>query len=414
MSLTIGNFHLENIKFADKTNLSSGTLMVDEEAMSAHLLSNDKRLNKVRVELAHPGQSVRIICVKDVLRPWCKVEDQGPGEGVLHVMGNATVITCGKIVGYQEGIIDMSGPGAAYSPFGQTINIVLELEVVEGTTPHQHEEAMREAGLRAAAYLGETMQDLVPDKIDVYPAESADSIDPTLPRIAYIYMLLSQGLLHDTYLFGRNAIEGLPCIIPPTHLLDNGLTSGNCVSACDKNTTWHHQNNPLLAQLLTRHGKDLNFVGVVLTNEPVRLAHKRQSAQRAVELTRTLTPDGVVISKEGFGNPDADQMMLIQGLEQAGIKTCGLTDEYPGPDGCSPSLADVTPQADAMVSTGNANERVLLPPMARTLGPIKDLTLLAGAYPQSLREDGSLEIELQGLVGATNQLGAQFLRCEEV
>ena len=52
--------------------------------------------------------------------------------------------------------------------------------------------------------------------------------------------------------------------------------------------------------------------------------------------------------------------------------------------------------------------------LARLLGPVKDLSSLAGAYPQSLREDGSLEIELQGIIGSTNQLGSHTLRCREV
>ncbi len=67
-----------------------------------------------------------------------------------------------------------------------------------------------------------------------------------------------------------------------------------------------------------------------------------------------------------------------------------------------------------MVSTGNANQRILLPPMQRIIGPLQDLGRLAGAYPQSLKDDGSLEIELQGIIGATNELGAQKLSTREV
>jgi glycine reductase len=196
--------------------------------------------------------------------------------------------------------------------------------------------------------------------------------------------------------------------------MDGVITSGNCVSACDKNTTYHHQNNPVLRELYRRHGKELNFVGVVLTNEPVKLAEKQASAEKAVELVKALGADGTIMSKEGFGNPDADQMMLTRGLETAEIPTVAITDEYAGPDGASQSLADTAPQANAIISVGNANERILLPPMDRLIGPVKDLTKLAGAYPQSLREDGGLEIELQGIIGATNQLGYQKLRGREV
>lgn len=414
MTLNIGSFRINTLCMGRQTKLSAGTLMLDGEAMRKFLLASDDRLREVRVSLALPGESTRIICVKDVLRPWCKMDDRGSGMGTLHVLENVAVITCGQIVGYQEGIIDMSGLGADYSPFAKTLNVVLEVDVKEGTEPHQHEEVLRGLGLAAAEYLGETTRLHSPETIRCDPVDLPVTADDSLPRVAYMYMLLSQGLLHDSYVLGMDAKKGLPRILSPAKLLDNSIVSGNCVSACDKNTTYHHQTNPILSELLARHGRDLNFVGVVLTNEPVRLEEKRASAERAVELALSFNPDGVVISKEGFGNPDADQMMLIRGLEHAGIKTCGLTDEYPGPDGLSQSLADVTPEADAMVSTGNANERIVLPPMACILGPIKDLSKLAGAYPQSLLKDGSLEIELQALVGATNQLGAQTLRCVEV
>ena len=52
--------------------------------------------------------------------------------------------------------------------------------------------------------------------------------------------------------------------------------------------------------------------------------------------------------------------------------------------------------------------------MNRMLGPLEDMNHLAGAYPQSLRDDGSLEIELQAIIGATNELGYQTLSSREV
>jgi sarcosine reductase len=292
--------------------------------------------------------------------------------------------------------------------------VVLEVEVVAGLPAHQHEEAVRLCGLAAAEFIGEVVRSHETDSIKTFDPADFSSASPDLPNIAYVYMLLSQGLLHDTYVFGKNANEGLPQRISPLELLDGAITSGNCVSACDKNTTWHHQNNPLLRELIRRHGKELNLVGVVLTNEPVRLEAKQASAQHTVELVRKTGAEGAVISKEGFGNPDADQMMLIRGLEAAGIKTVSITDEYAGPDGGSQSLADVTPEADAVISVGNANERIILPPLSRLIGPVKDLSHLAGAYQQSLRDDGSLEIELQGIIGSTNELGAHTLSCREV
>jgi glycine reductase len=414
MALNLSRLKIEEVLLGEKTEVRNHILFINQEKLRDFLQLADDRIAKINIELARPGESCRIICVKDVIEPRAKIKGDKPGDGEILILDNVTLITCGKIVGYQEGIIDMSGPGADYSPFAQTMNVVLELEVVPHLEPHLHEEVMRQAGHRAASFLAESAKGKKIDQSETIEPIDIMSGSPDLPKVVYIYMLLSQGLLHDTYVSGKNANSGLPIALPPHILFDEVVTSGNCVSACDKNTTYHHQNNPVLRELFNRNNKDLNLIGVILTNEPIRLEGKKTSANRAVELAQCLGAEAAVISKEGFGNPDADQMMLIKGLEQAGIKTAALTDEYAGPDGASQSLADTTPKADAMVSTGNANMRIILPPMTRTIGPIKDLTKLAGAYPQSLKEDGSLEIELQGLIGATNQLGFQKLRAVEV
>ena len=65
-----------------------------------------------------------------------------------------------------------------------------------------------------------------------------------------VYLLQTQGLLHDTYVLGRDAKEALPQVIDPRIGLTGGIVSGNCVSACDKNTTYLHQNNPVIDRLL--------------------------------------------------------------------------------------------------------------------------------------------------------------------
>ncbi|MGW8161010.1 MAG: glycine/sarcosine/betaine reductase component B subunit [Desulfobulbales bacterium] len=414
MTLERALIQVENIEFGPETSLQGRILVVDKEALRNLLQQRDDRIQHLQISLAKPNESARIICVKDVIEPRCKVAGERNGEGRVHVLKNVAVVTCGKIVGYQEGIIDMSGAGALYSPFSRTLNVVLEIDVVPELTPHQHEEVVRNAGLTAASFLGEASRFVKPDTLESFTDPVLEVVSSNLPRIAYVYMLLSQGLLHDTYLFGQNVKKGLPCIISPQVLMDNAITSGNCVSACDKNTTWHHQNNPVNSELLKRHGKELNLAGVVLTSVTVKLAAKQEAAEKVIQLVKSLNARGAIISKEGFGNPDADQMMLIRGLEQVGIRTVSITDEYAGPDGFSQSLADAAPEADAVVSVGNANERIVLPPVTRLLGPVKDLPCLAGAYSQSLRGDGSLEIELQGIIGATNELGSQTLCCREV
>ncbi len=38
-------------------------------------------------------------------------------QGKTNVLKGCAVMTTGKIVGFQEGIVDMTGPGADYTPF---------------------------------------------------------------------------------------------------------------------------------------------------------------------------------------------------------------------------------------------------------------------------------------------------------
>ena len=61
-------------------------------------------------------------------------------------------------------------------------------------------------------------------------------------------------------LYGVDVKKILPTVLSPLEVMDGAITSGNCVSACDKNSTYVHQNNPVIADMLRRHGKDFNFV----------------------------------------------------------------------------------------------------------------------------------------------------------
>ena len=281
------------------------------------------------------------------------------GSGRTHVLKGAAVVTTGKIVAFQEGIIDMTGPGADYTPFSKTVNLVVIAEPVDGLPQHDHEEAVRLLGYRAAKYLGEFGKDLEPDNIETYetkPILEQVKQYPDLPKVVYVYMLQTQGLMHDTYVYGVDAKKIIPTIIYPTEVMDGAIVSGNCVSACDKNPTYVHMNNPIIVDLYKRHGIDYNFLGVVITNENVFLADKERHSNMTAKLVEFMGADAAIISEEGFGNPDADLIMNCRKIEKKGIKTVVVTDEYAGSDGASQSLADSDPSANACVTGGNANQ----------------------------------------------------------
>jgi sarcosine reductase len=413
MALVLSECIVRSARLGAQTGLEQGVLSVAGDAIGAGISARDPRIEGVTVHIVQPGDAARVLCVKDVIEPRCKTDGAAIGAGTTRVLKNVGVVTCGPIVGFQEGIIDLSGPGAAYTPFSEHILIVIEVQVAEGTPPHEHEALLRSAGLAVAEQLARDCESADVDRVETLEWDERKS-DSGLPRIAYVDMVLSQGLLHDTWVLGRNAGNVLPCKLDPLVMIDGGVVSGNCVSACDKTTTFHHQNNPVIRELLAGHGSRWDFAGVVMTNEPTRLAAKQHCAERAVELVRELEAAAAIITKEGFGNPDADLMMIVRALETAGIKTVAITDEFAGTDGASQSLADTTPEADALVSVGNANAVVELPAMQTVIGPTPDVARLAGGYAQSVHEDGSMTVELQAIIGSTNQLGFGRLSCREI
>ena len=425
MKLELGYIQIKDIQFSKECKVENGTLYVDPDAVKAFMYEDDDVKAWVKdfsFDIAKPGESVRITPVKDVIEPRVKVEGPGGvfpgviskvetvGSGKTHVLRGMAVVTAGKIVGFQEGIIDMSGPGADYTPFSKLNNLVVVAEPAEGYQDHKHEyeHAVRIAGLRAATYIGEIGRSVTPDETAEFETLGIkEGIEkyPNLPRVAYVHMLQSQGLLHDTYVYGVDAKRSLTTIINPTETMDGAIISGNCVSACDKNTTYHHQNNPVVANLFAAHGKTLNYVCNIITNENVYLADKQRSSDWTAKLCRLLDLDGALVSQEGFGNPDTDLIMNCKKIELQGVKTVIITDEYAGQDGKSQSLADADPLADAVVTGGNANEVIILPKMDKVIGTLDYVDVIAGGHAGSLRPDGTIEAELQVITGATNEMG---------
>ena len=168
MKLELGFIKINDVQFSNECAVKDGILYVNPEEVKEYVYDYDdvkQFVKSISFDIAKPGESVRITPVKDVIEPRCKVEGPGVifpgvmnhkvdtvGSGRTHVLKGAAVVTAGKIVGFQEGLIDMTGPGAQYTPFSKTLNIVMVCEPVEGTKQHDYERAVRFAV--AEAFLG--------------------------------------------------------------------------------------------------------------------------------------------------------------------------------------------------------------------------------------------------------------------
>lgn len=423
MRLELGKIYIKDIQFASESKIENNVLYVNKDELRKAIW-DDEAIVSVEFDIAKPGESVRITPVKDVIEPRVKVEGRGGifpgvlskvdtvGEGKTIALKGMAVVTTGKIVGFQEGIVDMTGPGAEYTPFSKLNNLVIIAEPAEGIKQHEHEKAVRYIGFKAAKYLGELARNLQPEETKVYetkPLLEQIAQYPDLPKVGYVYMLQTQGLLHDTYVYGVDAKQIVPTILYPTEIMDGAIVSGNCVSACDKNPTYVHLNNGVIEELYEKHGKEINFLGVIITNENVYLADKERSSNWTAKFTKYLGLDAAIVSQEGFGNPDTDLIMNCKKIETEGVKTVIVTDEYAGQNGASQSLADADPKANAVVTGGNANQLIVLPKLDKIIGHIDVVNVIAGGHHDSLKEDGTIEVEIQAITGATNETGFGYL-----
>jgi len=429
MRLELHKVRINGLAFSDRTYSSGGVLYICKEE-AVRLIAEDGRFLSVDVDIACPEESTRIIPVKDVIEPRVKIgknnyfpgffaPTERAGSGKTLVLDGAAVVTCGPIVAFQEGFIDMSGPGADYTPFSQTYNIVLSVTPSKGIEKHAYEAALREAGLKLAVYLARCCAENGAAADEIQTFEKGDVFElnkkgTALPKVVYLCMNITQGLLHDTFLYGSNLRTSFPVLLHPNELLDGAMVSGNCVSACDKNTTWHHLHNPVVQTLYARHGSEIDFLGVIATQESTVLEGKLRAAEVNLSIAQQLGAEGVIISEEGYGNPDTDLCLNAKKFEQAGIKAVVISDESAGTDGASQSLADSTPELVAFVSTGNVNEMIEVPAMDRVIGCKEAISLLSGGSEESLKSDGSMSVELQSIIASTAEIGFGKLGCEWV
>ena len=427
MRLELHKVHIKGLEFADETRVKDVVLYVNKAEAEA-LIAEDRNFTKVSVDFARPGEKTRIIPVKDAVEPRVKMGKGNyfpgfaapmgkAGEGRTLVLDGAAVVTCGPIVAFQEGFIDMSGPAAPYTPFSATYNIVLSVEPVADLEKHLYETSLREAGLKLAVYLARCADEHGAKADEVAVFEKGDTFEeskkyPDLPKVVYVCMNITQGLLHDTYLYACDLRPSMPTLIHPNEVLDGAMVSGNCVSACDKNTTWHHCHNPIVQTLYAHHGKDINFLGVIPTQESTVLAGKIRASQMNLSIAQQLGADGVIVSEEGYGNPDTDLCLNAKNFENAGIKAVLVSDESAGTDGASQSLADATPELTGFISTGNVNEMIEVPAMDKVIGYPESIAVLSGGAAESLRPDGSMYVELQSIIASTAEIGFNKLGCE--
>ncbi|MBI1735648.1 MAG: glycine reductase [Candidatus Rokubacteria bacterium] len=422
MSLALASYPVRDVVFGERTRLAGTTLEIERAALLGVAGAGASVLASVEVDLARPGARTRIIHVIDALEPrWKQAPAGAPafpgflgpaevtGTGRTHRLDGVAVLTTGNIPGAEgsqglkEAIVDMTGPAAELTPVGRLVNVVLRFEVAPGIPVPEALHAIRLAGLRVATWLAETTRTLAPASVETLTLGPAD---PALPRVVYIAPMMREGAVHTTFIYGM-PVESLPLVLHPNEVLDGGVVTADYWIACHRIPTYLYQNEPVVRALYARHGRDVNFVAVLacrslVTSEP----EKRRQAAQVAKVAAMLGADGAVITMSNGGHAYADQMLICQAVERAGIKTVLGVDEYSDTDGSDVPLVIYVPEAEAIVSCGNQEVLIDLPPMERLLGGERFVAgnLQEKAFTQHPAE--ALTVAIRQLYAATAQVGA--------
>lgn len=425
MRLELASFAVRDVQFGRQMRLEQGVLEVDRQALLAPLLA-EPAIASADVLLARPGEAARIVHVLDALEPRIKVS--GPGQVFPGLAGPPHIVGAGRthrlagvallqsalfpepadgLFRAREAMIDMSGPAAPYTPFSDTLNLVLVVQPQAGTSNVEFDAALRRGSVQAAMLLAEVTRALEPDAIVTYDLDAdvdagkATPGDRVLPRVVYINQIHAQGLFARTFIYGHDSQDFLPTLMHPNELLDGAVVSGNYVYGALKTPTWLHCNNPIVESLYRRHGRELLFAGMVISKgHNYTFALKERSARYAAHLAALLRADGVIVTQEGGGNAGVDALLTIKACEELGIKTVFVTTEMGGLRGIDQPLVDNVPEADAITSGGSYEKMITLPPMQRALGDSR-------VEEYGVDASAGFEAELTHVYCAANQLGRQ-------
>lgn len=429
MKLEIGNFNVSDVVFGDVTSFNNGILTINKEE-ALNVVREDEHITDADLVIARPGDPIRITPVKEAIEPRCKVTGGVlfpgalnklvlAGNGRTHVLKGSNVLVVGKHWGgFQDGLIDMSGPGAKQTMFSQLLNICLVAdtdEEFERLEQQKKNKALRWAGMRLAEYIGQCVKNMEPEDLEVYdlpPLDQRSEEVKNLPGVVYVIQLQSQMLEsgYNALVYGWDSNHMVPTYMHPNELLDGAVISGSFMPCSSKISTYDHVNNPTIKRLMKEHGKTINFLGTIVSNLNVQLEEKTRSALFVRQLATSLGAKGAIVCEEGYGNPDADFILVINELVDAGIKVVGITNECTGRDGRSQPLVDLSDKADAIVTTGNVSQLIQLPPMEIVIGELEALARdgNSGGWEGCVKEDGSIEMENNGMFCSDSNTGNHY------
>ena len=349
--LEIATFAVDEVVEGTQTGWSDRRLTVSLPQLAVG--AGEPALAEATVEVVRPGDRVRISNVLDVVLPDVRVSDLR-----LHRLAGVAVITvCDWLAaGYEEAeelpvsLIDMGGPASDRSPWGGSINLVLRCMPAPGGGVPEVDAAIRREAWRVGRALAAVTAEQEPTEVITVGSSSGDS---SLPNIALVLQVASEGPLVDTFWDEEPLGEFEPRIVSAKDVLSGSLNNGAYDWPGVRNVTAIYQDSAPIRDLSAADGSTLNFAGVILAPGYLDGAiQKRLAARSSASLAADLGVDGVIVTTFSSGNSHTDTMLTVQECERRGIATVALVCETNG------GLTDHVPEATSLISTGNEDELV--------------------------------------------------------
>ena len=356
--LQIDYVHVKKVQFGKETALSQGVLTINKEEL-IDLVKNEM-FGSLDIKIASPGESCRILAIHDIMQPRCKAdapETSYPGIwGKLAPMGEGrTVALKGVVVSdiyYAKCNIkyymDMGGECAKYTHFSKHFHVILDATPGEGVSDASYAEALKYASLTINVFLAKLGIDLTPDSTETYelgPVGPGPDGKP-LPKVAYFVTHMAS---HDTWnflIYGQSAIGFLPTILQPTEVLDGAMVWRYW------EPNYYLQNELYIKELMDRHGKDIEFVGVVFANNVMKIDGKDAMGMMAATLCKeTLHADCLIVNKSGMGHCQLDSALAFNWAEKMGM-TCVMNLSAVSNDLPGDMLVISDPKIDAVINSG--------------------------------------------------------------
>ena len=389
MRLEMGTFPVHEVAFGSHTRWADGRLEVCREEV-LQTVGADPRIQKVELELARPGESVRIWPVRDVVEPRVKVQGPGMvypgicgrpidtvGDGRTHRLSGVGVVEVSETPWHESGgdhlfvFLDMSGPWAEILPQSSLLNLCVVVEPDPALGVDARNDAVHQAALTVSDHLAAATRHLEPPESEVF---ELTPVNPSLPKVVYVLCLHSPQAMSGSPATFCTSTYGLtqltpPWLFHPNEILDGAITGPYRTAFA---TSWTLANNPLLLDLYRRHGTELCFAGVIATRTEWTTQHEKEmTANQTAKVAKMLGAQGALVTWDAGGNEFIEVIRTVQACERAGIKTVFLTSED-DPTGSAPTMLEPVPEADAIVSTGFFRADLLgldpLPPVERVIG----------------------------------------------